>query len=279
LKLETLAWGYTLVEAPRTDSANHLYFTDALGGGVYRRSPDGRVETLIADRELVGGLALHAEGGFVMSGRSVEHWRDGARRTLLERDGVQSFNDLHPDLEGRVYVGAIRCDLGDLRADKIPGECYRIGTDGTVEELYGGVEVSNGIGLSPDGTTLFQVDSTSKGIIVHDVDADGALSKRRLVGRDSFAKGIPDGLCVDAEGNLWAAHVGGRRVVKLSPSGEELDEIRVPAKAVTSCAFGGPEWSELYIVTADNLEEPGRGGTIFRCKPGVAGTPTPLARV
>ena len=86
-------------------------------------------------------------------------------------------------------------------------------------------------------------------------------------------------MCVDTDGNLWAAHVGGRRVVKLSAEGKELDEIRVPAKAITSCAFGGPERSDLYIVTADNLDTPDRKGTIFRCQPGVTGLPTPLARV
>jgi sugar lactone lactonase YvrE len=86
-------------------------------------------------------------------------------------------------------------------------------------------------------------------------------------------------MCVDADGNLWVAHVGGRRVVKLSPKGEEIGEIAVPAKAVTSAAFGGPDWADLYIVTADNLDDPSKGGSIFRCRPGVSGAPTPLARV
>ena len=73
--LELLAWGYGLVEGPRTDSANNLYFTDAIKGGVYRRSPDGTIENLVAGRKMVGGLALHADGGFVMSGPDVVHWR------------------------------------------------------------------------------------------------------------------------------------------------------------------------------------------------------------
>ncbi len=198
---------------------------------------------------------------------------------LLERDGVNSFNDIQPDGEGRVYAGAIRSSLEDLNAEKVPGECYRIGTDGTIEELYGGIEVSNGIGLSPDGRTLYHVDSTTKGIWVHDLAADGSVSNRRHIGRDVFERGIPDGMCVDADGNLWVAHVGGRRVVKLSPTGEELDHIPVPAKAVTSVAFGGPDLADMYIVTADHIDEPDLRGCVFRCRPGVAGLPTPLARV
>jgi xylono-1,5-lactonase len=228
---------------------------------------------------MIGGLALHADGGFVMSGPTVAHWRDGVVRVLLERDGVNSFNDIQPDGEGRIYAGAIRSSLEDLKAEKVPGECYRIGLGGAIEELYGGVEVSNGIGLSPDGRTLYHVDSTTKGIWVHDLAADGSVSNRRHIGRAAFERGIPDGMCVDAEGNLWVAHVGGRRVVKLSPTGEELDHIPVPAKAVTSAAFGGPDLEDLYIVTADHLDEPARRGCVFRCRPGVAGLPTPLARV
>ena len=279
MELEPIAWGYRLVEGPRTDATGNLYFTDAMGGGVFRRNLDGTVETLVERRKMVGGLALHRDGGFVMTGPDVSHWKDGRSRTLLSLDGVNSFNDCHTDAQGRLYVGAIRSDLSDLKAAKTPGECYRINLDGSVDELYGGIEVSNGIGFSPDGHTLYHVDSTSKGIVAHDIDDGGAVSNRRHLGRAAFERGIPDGMCVDADGNLWAAHVGGRRVVKLSPTGHELDAIAVPAKAVTSVAFGGADLGEMYIVTADNLDDEARGGTIFRCRPGVTGLPTPLAAV
>jgi xylono-1,5-lactonase len=279
MELEPIAWGYTLVEGPRTDADGNLYFTDAMGGGVFRRTTDGNVETLVERRKMVGGLALHRDGGFVMTGPDVSHWNEGKVRTLLKVDGVKSFNDCQPDAQGRVIVGAIRSSLDDLKAEKIPGECYRINLDGSVDELYDGIEVSNGIGFSPDGHTLYHVDSTTKGIIAHDIDDKGRVSNRRHIGRASFERGIPDGMCVDADGNLWAAHVGGRRVVKLSPTGDELDAIAVPAKAVTSVAFGGTDLGDMYIVTADNLDDESKRGTIFRCRPGVTGMPTPLAAV
>lgn len=279
MDLETIAWGYQLVEGPRTDAENNLYFTDAMGGGVYRRTPSGEIDTLVPKRKMVGGLALHRDGGFIMTGPDVRHWRDGETRALLAREGVASFNDLHTDQQGRVYVGAIRSSLDNLKAEKILGECYRIDLDGSVDELYGGIEISNGIAFSPDGSRMYHVDSTSKGIITHDVDGNGAVSNRGHIGRASFERGIPDGMCVDADGNLWVAHVGGRRVVKLSPAGDELDEIQVPAKAVTSVAFGGPDMDDMYIVTANNLEDESRGGTIFRTRPGVQGLATPLAAV
>jgi sugar lactone lactonase YvrE len=274
-----LAWGYGLVEGPRTDAENNLYFSDIIGGGVFRRSPAGDIETLVPGRKSVGGLALHADGGFVMSGPDVSHWKDGEVRVLLQRDGVNAWNDLQPDNEGRIYAGCIRSDMTDLKAEKVPGQCYRIGLDGSVEELYGGVEITNGIGFSPDGRTLYHVDSTTKGIWAHDVAADGTVSNRRHIGKAAFERGIPDGMCVDAGGDLWVAHVGGRRIAHLDAKGNFIDDIPVPAKAVTSVAFGGPAWSDMYIVTADNLDDESKKGSIFRCRPGVAGVPTPLARV
>ena len=73
MELELLAEGYALVEGPRTDAANNLYFTDAPKGTVHRRSPDGTIELLTGDRPMVGGLVLHADGGFVMTGPNVAH--------------------------------------------------------------------------------------------------------------------------------------------------------------------------------------------------------------
>ena len=63
MEFETLATGYGLIEGPRTDEQNRLYYSDVRGGGVFRRSPDGEIETLIADRKFVGGIALNVEFG------------------------------------------------------------------------------------------------------------------------------------------------------------------------------------------------------------------------
>ena len=280
VELELLASGYRLLEGPRTDADGALWFSDVYGGTVSRRDPDGTIEVVVRDRRMIGGLLMHAQGGFVMTGPSVVLWRDGEESVLLERDGVKFFNDLHADASGRIYVGSIRADIDNLDDEPDPpGEAYRIELDGSVTELYGGVGISNGIGLSPDGGTLYHVDSTSRGIWVHDLDESGALSNRRHIGKPAFEEGIPDGLCVDTAGSLWVAHVEGGRVVVLDPEGNYVDEIRVPARWVTSCAFGGSDYQDLYIVSADNTDDKALGGCVWRCRPGTTGLPTPLARV
>jgi gluconolactonase len=274
-----LTYGYALVEAPRTHTDGLLYYTDVIGGGVHRIGPDAAPEVVLPDRPNVGGLAPHSAGGLVMSGAAVIHWTPEGTRDLLRRDDVVFWNDLHVAPDGSVYVGSICSPTDDLRAPRVPGSCWRIGVDGTVTELYGDVGLSNGIGFSPDGSTLYHVDSTGKGFWTHDVAADGSVSNPRFIRPGAFRKGIPDGMCVDEEGLLWVAHVQGGRVVRLAPDGRLVDQIEVPARVVTSVGFGGPDWSTMYIVTADSTDDPALGGSIFAVEPGVRGVPVPLARV
>jgi sugar lactone lactonase YvrE len=108
--LETLAYGYGLLEGPRVDNTDNLFFSDVTNGGVYRRSPEGIITTVVPRRRGVGGIALHANGGVVVSGKNVCHVKDGETRILFQRDDIPGFNDLFTDSAGRVCVGSLRSD-------------------------------------------------------------------------------------------------------------------------------------------------------------------------
>ncbi|MCS6924888.1 MAG: SMP-30/gluconolactonase/LRE family protein [Candidatus Binatia bacterium] len=275
--LETLAYGYGLLEGPRVDKAGHLYFSDVTNGGVYRRAPDGTVVTVVPRRRGVGGIVLHADGGVVISGKNICHVKEGATRILFQRDDIPGFNDLFTDSEGRVYAGSLRSDPFK-EGPRVPGELWRIDGEGQVVLLYGDVGLTNGIGFSPDGRTLYHADSAGPHIIVHDVAPDGTMHNRRVIAHMSGGM-IPDGLAVDEAGCIWVAVYGGGCVVRYSPEGRMDRKIDVPAKAVTSLCFGGADRRDLYIVTADNTEDPEHKGTIFRTRVDVPGLPAPLARV
>ena len=273
MKVETLAYGYGLIEGPRVDAEGSLYFSDVPNGGVYRLAPDGTVTTAIPKRRGVGGIALHADGGLVVSGRNVCHVKDGVTRILLEQsEGILGFNDLFTDAAGRIYVGSLRSDpfRGGPRT---PGECYRIDAEGRATELYGDVGLTNGIGFGPEGHVLYHADTAARALIVHDIDERGNAVNRRSLA----TPGDPDGLAVDERGFVWVAIFGGGKVACLSPSGELDDAVEVPASAVTSVCFGRDR--DLYVVTADNLEAPERKGTIFRTQAPWRGMPVPLARI
>ncbi|MEM9561771.1 MAG: SMP-30/gluconolactonase/LRE family protein [Actinomycetota bacterium] len=278
--LETLTHGYGLVEGPRVDEAGNLYFSDVLDGGVYRRDPSGTIDTVVPKRRGVGGIALHADGGIVISGRNVCHVVDGETRVVFEPD-APGCNDLVTDASGRVLTGTIRRDPFDAEAAPTAGEAYRIGLDGSVERLYDDVGLTNGLGFSPAGDRLYHSDSTGGHVICHDIET-GPAGVDRLTNRRAlrpFRGFQPDGLAVDEAGTIWVADFGAGAVIGVSPDGDEVDRIPVPATAVTSVCFGGPDRRDLYIVTADNRDDPDRRGTIFLTRSEVPGLAIPAARV
>jgi len=246
-------------------------------GGVFRRSPAGAVETVIPKRRGVGGIALHADGGLVVSGRNVCHVHEGETRVLFAPENTPGFNDLFTDRWGCVYAGTVRSDPFAAGGQRTPGELWRISGEGEATQVYDGVGLSNGIGFSPDERLLYHSDSAARAIYVSDVRGRGQVANRRIFTQVEL--GVPDGLAVDVEGGVWVAVFQGGCVARYRPDGALDRTIDVPAKAVTSLCFGGEGLKDLYIVTADNTEAPERGGTVFRTRVDVAGLPAPLARI
>src|SRR5262245_44270876 len=241
MKFETLAWGYGLIEGPRVDGAGNLYFSDVTNGGVFRRRADGTIDTVVPKRRGVGGIALHADGGIVISGKNICHVRDGQTRVLFAKDGVPGFNDLFTDAEGRVYTGSMRSNPFSESGPRTPGECYRIDAEGRATELYPGVSLTNGIGFSPDGRTIYHSDTALSQIHVHKLDAAGKATPATPI----RVEGGPDGLAVDAEGGVWVALYQAGAVQRFLPDGKPDARIDVPARAVTSLCFGGADLREI----------------------------------
>jgi xylono-1,5-lactonase len=284
MQFETLATGYGLLEGPRTDEQNRLYYSDIRGGGVFRRSPDGKIETLIPERKSVGGIALNRGGGLIVTGATLAYWdeKTGSLRDLFaqwEGQPLFGLNDLTIDDQGSIWSGTFGCDISkfDFKSTPPPGSLFRIDPPGTVTKLWEGIEVTNGLGFSKDRKLLYHSDSTTRAVWAYDVRADRTVGDRRLFAR--LPEGMPDGLTVDIEGGVWVAVVAGPgEVVRFKSDGTLDQRIKVPAKTVTSLAFGGPDMRDLYVVTSNNSDNRDLKGTVFRTRSEIAGLPVPLAR-
>ena len=276
MRFETLVSGYGLVEGPTVDDAGNLYFSDVLGGGVYRLdSDDGDVATVVPKRRGVGGIALHADGGLVVSGRDLVHVRAGETRLLFRIEGLPGWNDLCTDASGRVYAGALRFMVFDPDAEPVPGECWRVDAEGHATRLYGGVVHANGIALSPAEDHLYHSDTRTGVVHVHDLVDGEAVNPHRF----EFDAGAPDGIAIDEAGGVWVASAGGGCVVRLTPEGDVDRRVEVPARVVTSLCFARPDRRELYVTTADNTDDPALRGCVLRTETDIAGAPVHAARV
>ena len=168
------------------------------------------------------------------------------------------------------------------------GALYCLELDGRVRRVLEDVSLSNGMDWSPDGETFYYVDSRSGGIDAFAFDlSSGELGDRRRVVELGFPPevGFVDGLCVDADGGIWAAVWGLGEVRRYSPAGRLDRTIRVPVAQPTSCVFAGDALDALVITSArrglssEALEDQPQAGSVFCCSPGVAGLPPHPCRV
>jgi gluconolactonase len=274
--MERIASGYTLAEAPVATEDGGLLFSDALGGGVYRWSPQsGEVDVVIPKRRGVGGMALHADGGVIVSGRDVSHARDGEARVLFSDEAAAGFNDLTVDPTGRVVVGVLR--FHPFRGeDPVPGEFVEIGADGAAATVMSGVEWVNGCAFSPDGGTFYGCDYKRGVVLAADRRGDGSYGPARVVA--TSPSGEADGLAVDENGGLWVALGAAGAVGRFRPDDGILEQtVDVPAGFVASLCFGGADRRDLFITTAGDPGEPSSAGAVFLTRSPIAGAAVPYA--
>jgi gluconolactonase len=271
--MDRIASGYLLAEAPVAAPDGGVFFSDVLGGGVYHWSPSrSSVETVIEKRRGVGGMAMHADGGLVVSGRDVSHVKEGGTRTLFASDDVAGLNDLTVDPDGRVVVGVLRFRPFAGEAP-VPGEFLRIGSDGATTTVLPGVDWANGCAFSPDGRTFFGCDYHRGLVLAAERRSDGSYGAPRTA--VVSPSGEADGMAVDENGALWVA-LGSRGTVgRFKPDGALDQELEVPASFVTSLCFGGDDGRDLFVTTLGNKEDPDTSGGVFLARSTVAGAPIP----
>jgi sugar lactone lactonase YvrE len=260
-----------LLEAPRFSPDGELVYSDVIAGGVWACAPDGSVRELLAKRRGVGGIVPHADGGWVISGRTLLHVQPGgAQREILAEDGVCGFNDLATMPDGDLLAGALRYRPLAGEAPRA-GALMRISPGGDADVLSEEVLWPNGIGVSPDGETIYLSDYASATVLALDIGSGRVLEFGRS------PAGSADGLALDAEGGVWLALGEGGAIARFQPDGSLDDLIEVPASFVSSLCFGGPDMRDVLITTADNQTRPQTGGTLLRARsslPGLELTPT-----
>ena len=244
-----------LGEGARWDARRgELLRVDILAGRVYRDQVD-RHGRLVPVRTYqvpgtVGAIApVHGDNGWLLAaGRGFLHLRsDGSLRSIAEVAPVGTrMNDAACDPQGRLWAGTL---ADDHHAGG--GALYRLDRTGRTEMMLDGLTISNGVGWSPDGLTMYLVDSCPRLIHAFAFDPDrGTISAGRILVTVPEDLGAPDGMTVDAAGDLWVAIYGGGRVNRYAPDGELRQVLTIPARQCTCCAFGGPGLHRLFVTTA-----------------------------
>jgi sugar lactone lactonase YvrE len=274
---------FVLAEGPLWDARrDRLLWVDIQQGLVLEGLLDGD-RILVTGRheftEPVGAVTVDDGGRLLVAAgeRLVVLDLDGARTEIarvVPAGQARRLNDGKTDPAGRYLVGTRA--FGPSSTEVLA----RLRPDGDLEIIDDDLTLANGLAWSPDGSLLYSIDTLVGHVWVRDYDPrTGAAGERRpFVG---LTDGYPDGMCVDADGQVWVAVWGRGEIRRFDASGTLIGRVAVDAPHTSSVAFAGPNLDLLVITTAtDELDDAQRAafpdsGRLFTADVGVAGAPVP----
>jgi sugar lactone lactonase YvrE len=182
-------------------------------------------DRLLLRREPSGSLVTHAD----LSSLSEHPW-----------------NDIVVDGRGNAYIGNIGFDFPG--GEFAPGILALVTPDGSARQVADGVAFPNGIVVRPDNSTLIVAESYANRLTAFNIAADGSLSNRRVWA--DLDIGVPDGICLDAEGAVWYGDVPNKRCVRVREGGEVLQTIDLD-RGCFACMLGGVDRRTLFLVVRE----------------------------
>lgn len=258
-KVSVVGTGFGFTEGPVWDEKGFLYVSDEEINKIYRLYPDGKKEELIALGD-PDGNTYDREHRLIdcasVLRAIIEITPDGKYKILADHyDGKRfnSPNDVIVGPDGALYFTDPTLDLvrGEKQEILFQG-VYRLDSKSNVRLLTKDLTQPNGLAFSPDGKHFYVDDSEQRNIRVYDVAADGILSNGRIFGEEPGGKGegVPDGMKVDNNGNLFVT--GPRGIWVWSPEGKHLGTIVMPEQPA-NLTWGDPDYRTLYITATTSV--------------------------
>ncbi|XP_017787454.1 PREDICTED: regucalcin-like isoform X2 [Habropoda laboriosa] len=298
--VEPLFGTYGLAEGPHWDHiAQKLYFVDIFAQKIYRFDPATHALTSAFIENGPVGFVIPVEGSTdkLVAGSGIDFvlfsWngeKDLVKcmpQTLVTADSNRAetrWNDAKADSSGRLWCGTMGFEKDGVFPPNV-GSLYSIDNNLELKKQVSPVTISNGLAWNNKNDTLYYIDSLTYQVVAFDYNSQtGAISNKRTVFdlQKNNISGIPDGMTIDTDGNLWVAVYAGSGVLQINPNtGELLRFVKINgAKNITSVAFGGPKLDTLYVTSANiqlnesELEEQPYAGYLFAIKGlGVHGFP------
>jgi sugar lactone lactonase YvrE len=242
--------GIAFPESPRWRDGR-LWFSDWMAHQVIALDENGASEVMAEVDAFPFSIDWLPDGPMlVTAGRDILRLEpDGSLVTHADLGGLTEFglNEIVVDDRGNVYVNSPGFDLMG-GGQPAPGIVAVLRTDASAEQVADGIAFPNGMAITPDGGTLIVADSYGRELTGFDIGADGALSNRRTWA--DLGEGVPDGICIDAEGAVWYADVPNRRCARVAEGGEVLQTIHLD-RGCFACMLGGRDGRTLFILAQE----------------------------
>lgn len=240
-KAQVLMSSVAMGESPRWHE-NRLWFSDWGAQEIVAVDSSGKSEIAV---RVPFGLPfcidwLRDGRLLVVSGRQgvvLRRERDGSLVTHAELHGPagMGWNEIVVDGRGNIYING-------------GSGIVLLTSDGSVRQVADSIAFPNGMAITPDNLTLIIAESYGKKLTSFDIAADGSLSNRRVWA--ALGDGVPDGICIDADGAVWYADVPNKRCVRVREGGEVLQTVNCD-RGCFACMLGGAEKKTLFIIATE----------------------------
>jgi sugar lactone lactonase YvrE len=248
---QTLITGIVFGESPRWRDGR-LWFSDWGALEIVAVDPEGRSEVMVHMPSSPFCIDWLPDGRLLLvsgpEGLLLRREPDGSLVTHSDLSSLSnhSWNDIVVDGRGNAYVGNIGFDFPE--GEFAPGILALVTPDGSARQVADGVSFPNGLAVTPDGSTLILAESYANRLTAFDIAADGRLSDRRVWA--DLGDGVPDGICLDAEGAVWYGDVPNKRCVRVREGGEVLQTIELEGGCF-ACMLGGVDRKTLFMVSQE----------------------------
>jgi sugar lactone lactonase YvrE len=248
----TLMTGLVLGESPRWHDGR-LWFSDWGAQEIIAIDHEGTSEVVARGPSLPFSIDWQPDGHLlVVSGSERRLLRREPDRSLVTHADLTSlsdtpWNEIVVDGRGNAYLNCIGFDLM-AGAEAGPGILALVTPDGSARLVADGVSFPNGMAVTPDNSTLILAESYGNRLTAFDIDGDGGLSNRRVWAH--LDGGVPDGICLDAEGAVWYGDVPNTRCVRVREGGQVLQTIDLD-RGCFACMLGGADGRTLFMVAAE----------------------------
>ncbi len=248
---QTLMTGIVFGESPRWRDGR-LWFSDWGAQEIVAVDPEGRSEIMVRMPSspfcidwLPDGRLLVVSGP---EGLVLRREPNGSLVTHIDLSSLSNhpWNDIVVDGRANAYVGNIGFDFPE--GEFAPGILALLTPNGSARQVADGVAFPNGMAVTPDGSTLILAESYANRLTAFDIASDGGLSKQRVWA--DLGDGVPDGICLDAEGAVWYGDVPNKRCVRVREGGEVLQTIELEGGCF-ACMLGGVDRKTLFMVSQE----------------------------
>lgn len=242
------------------DATNTLTWNDIPAGTLFRYDPALDENTVIYQHDgQIGGHTLQADGSLLLFCKDgqILKWADGSIETIVDEiEAVKGsrFNDVIADPDGGVFCGTMLLESGSAHL-------YRLNRDGELCVVWDDLMLSNGMGFSPDQKTFYLSDSDLRVVYRANYD-EGEVTDREVLIELDDEHAVPDGMTVDANGDIWLAVWDGSCLLHYSAAGELKNKVMFPVKKISSINFGLDNHATGFVTTAGGTNRSGDDGAL-----------------